>query len=114
MTSYAGQKFPTALVDIYPIVAIVVPRRAVVVYEVGGRLLRIVRHVLLSLILPVLGQQTLVISHTLHALRAHLGLLIALRKLVGYQVAVRHLIKHGTASVACENGTDLLHGTGWN
>ena len=102
------------MADVYPIVAIVVPHRVVVVHEVRGRLLRIHGHILLGMILPVLGQQTLVMSHTLHALRAHLGLLIALRKLVGYQVAVRHLIKHGTARVACENGADLLDGAGWN
>ena len=114
MARYAGQNLPTTLADVYPIVAIVVPHRVVVVHEVRCRLLRIHGHVLLGLILPVLGEQALVMSQTLHAFRAQLGLLIAFRKLVSYQVAVRHLIKHGTARVACENGADLLHGAGWN
>lgn len=84
MARYAGHNLPTALADVYPVVAIVVPHRVVVVHEVRGRLLRIIGHVLFGVILPVLGQQALVVSQTLHSLRAHLGLLIAFRKLVSY------------------------------
>ena len=84
------------------------------VHEVRGRLLRVIGHVLLGLILPVLGQQALVMSQTLYSLLAQLGLLIAFRKLVSYQVAVRHLIEHGTARVACENGADFLDEAVWD
>ena len=113
MVHYAGQHLPATLVDLR--VAIFVSHRMVVINEVRGRLLRIIGQVLLGLlILPVLGQQCLIMSHTLHALSAHLGLLIAFRKLVSDQVAVRHLINHGTARIARENGANLLHGAGWN
>ena len=84
----------------------------IMINEVRGRWMRVIYRILLSLMLPVGGKQTIIWSHSLEPFCTQLVVLIALRELVGHQVAVRCLIKHGSARITSENGTDLLHGAG--